>query len=52
LTIFFFVIITPYGALQRLFGRDRLGRRWHATPPSWAPPPPRLRDSNHFDHLY
>ena len=52
LTIFFFVIITPYGVLQRLLGRDRLGRRWRAAPPAWVPPPPRLRDSNHYDHLF
>ena len=52
LTIFFFVVITPYGVLQRVFGRDRLGRRWRAAPPAWVPPPPRLRDSNHYDHLY
>ncbi|MBZ5559464.1 MAG: hypothetical protein LAO77_19505 [Acidobacteriia bacterium] len=52
LSIFFFVIITPYGALQRLLGRDRLGRRWRAAPPTWTPSPARLRDPKHFDHLY
>ncbi|MBI3494351.1 MAG: hypothetical protein HY047_21600 [Acidobacteria bacterium] len=52
LSIFFFVIITPYGAIQRLVGRDRLGRRWRAAPPTWVPAPPRLRDPKHFDHLY
>jgi hypothetical protein len=52
LTIFFFGIITPYGALQRALGRDRLGRRWRAAPPAWTPPPSRLRDANHYDHLY
>ena len=52
LTIFFFVVITPYGVLQRLFGRDRLGRHWRAAAPTWVPPPSRLRDSNHYDHLY
>lgn len=52
LSIFFFVIITPYGLFQRLLGRDRLGRRWRATPPAWVPVPPRLSDPKHFDHLY
>lgn len=52
LSIFFFLIITPYGVIQRLAGRDRLGRRWRAAPPSWVPAPPRLRDPKHFDHLY
>ena len=52
LSIFFAVIITPYGVIQRLAGRDRLGRRWRAAPPSWVPAPPRLRDPKHFDHLY
>ena len=52
LTILFFAIITPYGALQRLVGRDRLGRRWRAAPPAWVRPASRLRDSNHYDHLY
>lgn len=52
LSIFFFVIITPYGAVQRLLGRDRLGRRWRAAPPAWVPSPPRLSDPKHFDHLY
>jgi hypothetical protein len=52
LSIFFFLIITPYGAIQRLSGRDRLGRRWRVAPPSWEPAPARLRDPKHFDHLY
>lgn len=52
LTIFFFLVITPYGALQRLFGRDRLGRHWRAAPPSWTPASPRLRDPKHYDRLF
>ena len=52
LSLLFFVVITPYGALQRLVGRDRLGRRWHRAPPAWTPAPERLRDPKHYEHLY
>jgi len=52
LSLLFFVVITPYGALQRLFGRDRLGRKWHRAAPSWTPAPERLRDPKHYEHLY
>ena len=52
LSLLFFVVITPYGALQRLVGRDRLGRKWHGAPPAWTPAPERLRDPKHYEHLY
>jgi hypothetical protein len=52
LSILFYLVITPYGALQRMLGRDRLGQRWRATKPSWTPAPERLRDPKHFEHLY
>jgi len=52
LSILFFVVITPYGVLQRLLGRDRLGQRWRAAKPSWTPAPERLRDPKHYEHLY
>ena len=52
LTLLFFVVITPYGALQRLVGRDRLGRTWHGATPTWSPAPERLRDPKHYEHLY
>jgi hypothetical protein len=52
LTLLFFVVITPYGALQRLVGRDRLGRKWHRATPTWTPAPERLRDPKHYEHLY
>jgi hypothetical protein len=52
LTLMFVLIITPYGAVQRLFGRDVIGRRWRAEPPHWTPAPDRLRNHNHYDHLY
>lgn len=52
LSILFFVVITPYGALQRLVGRDRLGRKWRRSTPTWTPAPERLRDPRHYEHLY
>jgi len=52
LTLLFVVVITPYGFLQRLLGRDPLGRRWHRRTPAWTPAPERLRDSKHYEHLY
>ncbi len=52
LTLLFFVVITPYGALQRLVGRDRLGRKWQRATPTWTPAPERLRDPKHYEHLY
>ena len=52
LSLLFFVVITPYGLLQRLVGRDRLGRRWHRATPVWTPAPERLRDPKHYEHLY
>ena len=52
LTVFFVLVVTPYGLLQRLFGRDPLGRRWRAAPPRWLPAPERLRQPDHYDHLY
>jgi len=52
LSILFFAVITPYGALQRLLGRDRLGQRGRAAKPSWTPAPGRLRDPKHYEHLY
>ncbi|HEY6214994.1 MAG TPA: SxtJ family membrane protein [Vicinamibacterales bacterium] len=52
LTLLFFVVITPYGALQRMLGRDRLGRAWHRGTPTWTPAPERLRDPKHYEHLY
>lgn len=52
LSLFFFVVITPYGVLQRLLGRDRLGRRWRATPPAWTSAPARLRNADHYEHRY
>ena len=52
LSIFFFLIITPYGAIQRMVGRDRLGRRWRSAPPQWTPAPTRLQDPKHYDRLF
>ena len=52
LSIMFYVVITPYGALQRLLGRDKLGQKWRAEKPAWTAAPERLRDPKHFEHLY
>jgi len=52
LTLLFVLVLTPYGMLQRLLGRDPLGRRWRAEPPRWIPAPERLRDHDHYDHLF
>jgi len=52
LSLLFFVVITPYGLLQRLLGRDRLGTRWHRGTPALTPAPARLRDPKHYEHLY
>jgi saxitoxin biosynthesis operon SxtJ-like protein len=52
LTLFFVFVLTPYGFLQRLLGRDTLGRRWRAEPPVWTPAPERLRRHDHYDHLF
>jgi len=52
LTLLFVAVITPYGLLQRLLGRDPLGRRWHRAAPAWTPAPERLRDPKHYEHLY
>ncbi|HMD35039.1 MAG TPA: SxtJ family membrane protein [Vicinamibacterales bacterium] len=52
LSILFYVVISPYGALQRLLGRDRLGQRWRAAKPAWTPAPERLRDQKHYEHMY
>ena len=52
LSLLFFIVITPYGALQRLVGRDRLGRKWRGATPAWTPAPERLRDPKHYEHLY
>jgi multisubunit Na+/H+ antiporter MnhG subunit len=52
LSILFYVVITPYGALQRLIGRDKLGQKWRAEKPAWTDAPQHLRDPKHFEHLY
>ncbi|HZR22164.1 MAG TPA: SxtJ family membrane protein [Vicinamibacterales bacterium] len=52
LTLLFVLILTPYGFVQRLLGRDPLGRRWRAAPPRWVPAPERLRNHDHYDHLF
>ena len=52
LSLFFLIVITPYGVLQRLLGRDRLGRHWRTTPPAWTPAPARLRKADHYEHRY
>lgn len=52
LTLLFVLVLTPYGVLQRLLGRDALGRRWRAQPPRWVPAPERLRQHDHYDHLF
>jgi len=52
LTLLFVFIVTPYGLLLRLFGRDPMGARWRAAPPRWLPSPERLHRHDHYDHLY
>lgn len=52
LTVLFVFVFTPYGVVQRLLGRDPLGRRWRDAPPRWVPAPERLRQHDHYDHLF
>src|SRR5258708_38009382 len=43
LSLLFFVVITPYSALQRLVGRDRHGLEGRGGTPRWAPARERAR---------
>jgi len=52
LSIIFWLVITPYGALRRALGQDPLGRRWRTVQPAWKPASPRLRDVRHYDRLF
>ena len=52
LTLLFVFVITPYGIVLRLLGRDTIGARWRATPPRWLPAPERLHRHDHYEHLY
>jgi hypothetical protein len=49
LTVMFFVVLWPIGALARLFGNDPLERRRRGS--GWVEYPQRLRDPKHFERL-
>jgi hypothetical protein len=50
LTVLFFLILWPIGAISRLFGNDPLERRRRGS--RWSPYPERLRDPKHFERLF
>jgi len=50
LTVVFFAVLTPFGFLLRLFGRDPL--RPASADTNWSECAERRRDPRHYDHLY
>ena len=51
LSLAFFLVLTPIGALWRLMRRDPMARR-RADYAGWAEYPARYRDPKHFDRMY
>ena len=52
LSILFFLVLTPLGAVLRLFGRNELRRRGPAPASMWEPYPERNRDRAHFEKIF
>ena len=50
LTLFFFIVLTPVGAVLRLLRRNPL--RPASTDTNWAPYPERYRNPDHYDRLF
>jgi hypothetical protein len=50
LTLFFFLVITPVGAVMRLLGRNPLQPL--RTDTNWTTYPDRYRNSNHYERLF
>ena len=50
LTVMFLLVVTPLGALGRLFGSDPLGRR--AAGSLWLPFSKRARDPKHYERMF
>jgi hypothetical protein len=50
LTVFFIVVLTPVGAVMRLFGRNPLRGLPGGT--NWSPYAARHRDPRHYEHLF
>lgn len=48
LSLFFFLVLTPFGLVFRLLGRDPLSRRGHAT--TWSAYPAHGRD--HYERMF
>ena len=51
LSLVFFLILTPFGVVWRLSGKDPLSRRRESWP-GWTPHPERYRDRRHFDRMF
>ncbi len=52
LSLLFFLVLTPLGAVFRLFGRDELRRRGALPASGWEPYPARNRDRAHFEKIF
>jgi hypothetical protein len=52
LSLVFYGIVTPIGALRRMKGDDPLNRRSRDGGPCWKEYPARHRDRNHYEKMY
>jgi ABC-type xylose transport system permease subunit len=52
LAIVYFLVLTPIGAVKRLFGWDPLHRREAARQSYWRPYSERQRDPKHYEKMY
>jgi hypothetical protein len=51
LSLAFFLVLTPLGAIWRLTGRDPMSRR-RSSYGGWNPYPERYRDGKHLDNMF
>ncbi len=52
MAVIFFLIITPFGLIRRLFGGDPLNRRAAGTDSYWKAYSPRQSDPRHYEKMY
>ncbi len=52
LAIIFYLVMTPYGLIMRLFGRDELKRRGSKAETYWIPRPKTRQSTKQFERLF
>lgn len=52
MAVIFFLVITPFGLVRRLFGGDPLNRRADRTDSYWKDYSPRQSDTRHYEKMF